>query len=101
MSMEELRRLAKEATNGWACFAKRNCEHDEITRLHKAIDAAEPVVPISQLRALSEQWKRDAHENRRHGELYVAHAYTDCAADLDRLLLGAPTSSPAPPPRPK
>jgi len=26
-----------EATNGWACYAKRKIEHDEITRLHGVI----------------------------------------------------------------
>lgn len=30
-------RLAKEATNGWACYAKRQIEHDEIARLHREI----------------------------------------------------------------
>lgn len=30
-------RLAKEATNGWACYAKREIEHNEISRLHRAI----------------------------------------------------------------
>lgn len=30
-------RLAKEATNGWACYAKRQAEHDEIARLHREI----------------------------------------------------------------
>jgi len=34
-------RLAKEATNGWACYATRKIEHDEIARLHRAIDALE------------------------------------------------------------
>lgn len=37
-SIEELKRLAKEATNGWACFAKQKREHDEIARLHREID---------------------------------------------------------------
>lgn len=32
-------RLAKEATNGWACYAKRKIELDEIARLHGEIDA--------------------------------------------------------------
>lgn len=31
--------LAREATNGWACYAKRNIELDEIYRLHRALDA--------------------------------------------------------------
>lgn len=31
-------RLAKEATNGWACYAKRQVEHAEIARLHRDID---------------------------------------------------------------
>ncbi len=30
-------KLAKEATNGWACYAKRQIEHDEIARLHRDI----------------------------------------------------------------
>lgn len=31
-------RLAKQAVNGWACYARRKLEHDEIARLHAAID---------------------------------------------------------------
>lgn len=31
-------KLAKEATNGWGCYAKRDIEHREIARLHTAID---------------------------------------------------------------
>lgn len=34
---EQALRLAKEATNGWACYAKRKAEHDEISRLHLEI----------------------------------------------------------------
>ena len=34
---DEFIRLVKEATNGWACYAKRHVEHDEIARLHSAI----------------------------------------------------------------
>lgn len=34
-------RLAKEATNGWACVAKGKIEHDEISRLHRAIGEIE------------------------------------------------------------
>jgi hypothetical protein len=30
-------RLAKEATNGWACYAKRKVEHDNIAHLHHEI----------------------------------------------------------------
>lgn len=37
--LEKTLRLAKEATNGWACYATRQSEHDEIARLHQAIDA--------------------------------------------------------------
>lgn len=29
--------LAKEATNGWACYSKREIERDEIARLHRRI----------------------------------------------------------------
>lgn len=32
-----LRLLATEATNGWACYAKREIEHAEIARLHQAL----------------------------------------------------------------
>lgn len=35
--LREALRLAKEATNGWACHAKRQIEHDEIARLHREI----------------------------------------------------------------
>ena len=38
---DEAVRIAKEATNGWACYAKRQAEHDEIARLHRAIAKAE------------------------------------------------------------
>jgi len=34
-------RLAKEATNGLACYAKRQIEHTEIARLHGDIAALE------------------------------------------------------------
>jgi hypothetical protein len=37
--------LAKEATNGWACYAKRKIEHDEIARLHREIAALGPSTP--------------------------------------------------------
>jgi hypothetical protein len=37
-------RLAKEATNGWACYAKRKIEHAEIARLHQAIDALDELL---------------------------------------------------------
>jgi hypothetical protein len=36
---DALRKAAKEATNGWACYARTNREHDEIARLHGVIDA--------------------------------------------------------------
>jgi hypothetical protein len=35
-----LRSLAKRAVNGWACYAKRKLEHEEIAQLHRAIDEA-------------------------------------------------------------
>lgn len=41
--MTEHLKLAREATNGWACYARTNLEHKEIARLHKAIDEAEAV----------------------------------------------------------
>jgi hypothetical protein len=37
---ENLLRLAFEATNGWACYAKRQIELDEIDRLHGEISAS-------------------------------------------------------------
>lgn len=36
---DRLRRLAKEATNGWASYARTKLEHNEIARLHREIDA--------------------------------------------------------------
>jgi len=36
---DTFRRLAKEATNGWACYATRDIEHKEISQLHREIDA--------------------------------------------------------------
>lgn len=41
-------KLAKEATNGWACYAKRAVEHMEITRLHRQIDAALSPTPATE-----------------------------------------------------
>ena len=40
-------RLAKEATNGWACYAKRKIEHEEIARLHREIAAATAREPVA------------------------------------------------------
>ncbi len=37
--LRALRRLAKEATNGWACHARTKRERDEIGRLHREIEA--------------------------------------------------------------
>lgn len=34
MLLKQALTLATEATNGWACYAKRRAEHDEIARLH-------------------------------------------------------------------
>ena len=36
--IEQAIKLAREATNGWACFAKRESEHREIARIHKSLD---------------------------------------------------------------
>lgn len=47
---ETLRRLAKEATNGWACYARTNREHDDIARLHKEIDLV-PSPPVREDRS--------------------------------------------------
>ncbi len=33
--------LARRATNGWACYAKREIEHREITSLHQEISKLE------------------------------------------------------------
>jgi hypothetical protein len=35
--VSRLQQALREATNGWACFAKRKIEHDEIARLHRII----------------------------------------------------------------
>lgn len=37
MLLKQALKLASEATNGWACHAKRRSEHDEIARLHQEI----------------------------------------------------------------
>lgn len=38
-TVAEAIRLAKMATNGWACFARTAIEHDAVTKLHQDIDA--------------------------------------------------------------
>jgi hypothetical protein len=38
---DELLTALREATFGWACYAKRQIEHDEIARLHRVIAKAE------------------------------------------------------------
>jgi hypothetical protein len=38
-------KLAREAANGWACYAKRRREHEEITRIHRALDEIELAAP--------------------------------------------------------
>lgn len=63
--------LAAEATNGWACYAKRNIEHDEITRLHEArrkltaLSTASPAPASPQGRELQDlrDWKKSALES--------------------------------------
>lgn len=42
-AVSQLLRLAKEATNGWACYAKRQIEHYEIARLHRDIASIEAI----------------------------------------------------------
>ena len=42
------KRLAREATNGWACYAKRKIEHDDISRIHRALDHIEAPLTRSQ-----------------------------------------------------
>jgi hypothetical protein len=42
-----LLKLAREATNGWACYAKRQIEHNEIARLHAALNAHEAALSPS------------------------------------------------------
>jgi hypothetical protein len=37
--LKALQKLAREATNGWACYARTKREQDEIARLHREIDA--------------------------------------------------------------
>lgn len=36
--VDTLARLSKEATNGWACYARTKLEHSDIARLHKELD---------------------------------------------------------------
>lgn len=48
----------------------------------------EPSIPVSTLRALSQQWKERANEDGQFGELHSAEAFDQCAADLDRLCDG-------------
>ena len=43
--------LAKQATNGWACYATRKIEHDEIARLHGAIDELAAALLLSEAAA--------------------------------------------------
>jgi hypothetical protein len=38
---DEARKLARQATNGWACYATREVEHDDIARIHRVLDAME------------------------------------------------------------
>lgn len=38
-TLKDALRLAKQATNGWACYARTKLEHREIARLHQDIDA--------------------------------------------------------------
>ncbi len=65
-------------------------------------DPGEPSIPVSQLRALSEQWKQRTERHAERAEHFTetdddinqnrqdasAYATSLCAADLDRLLLG-------------
>jgi hypothetical protein len=37
-SLRALVKLAREAANGWACYAKRPIELNEIGRIHRALD---------------------------------------------------------------
>ena len=36
-ALQQTRTLALEAVNGWACYAKRKIEHDDISRIHAAL----------------------------------------------------------------
>lgn len=38
-ALAKTKKLALEATNGWACFALRDCELDEISRIHAELAA--------------------------------------------------------------
>lgn len=42
---EKLMTLAREAANGWACYAKRKIELDDIGRIHQALDALRALQP--------------------------------------------------------
>ena len=66
-------RLAKEATNGWACYAKRKIEHDDIARLHREIDAAsKPVAAQPFTRAQVEEQAADYLEHKEFAPVVVA-----------------------------
>ena len=45
--------LAKEATNGWACYAKRKAEHENIAHLHREIAELEREMPHKERDATS------------------------------------------------
>jgi hypothetical protein len=60
---DALLRLAKHATNGWACYASRKIEHDEIARLHRDIAAVEGVMR-AQLTACDQRFQAE-HQQRK------------------------------------
>lgn len=63
-------RLAKEATNGWAVYAKRKAEHDNIAHLHREIAAVERDATTKgdaagQMRSERRLWTRRDRSERR------------------------------------
>lgn len=91
--VEQLRRLAKQATNGWACYAKTKREHDDIARLHGEIDAIVDQTDASEIRTLIarfteyERTSREAYElAKRHRMRTEAHG-RDCEAAVLRVVI--------------
>ncbi len=71
---DEALRLAERATNGWACYAKRDIEHEEIARLHEAIRRLRAVTPPSQLGAVIADMRAQAAALKEWAMSYEASA---------------------------
>lgn len=80
-------KLAKEATNGWACYSRTDRERDEIARLHREIaklESTERTIAASSLESLRDEMRRlEGHEGEH--PLYRL-ATQEWADKLDTLL---------------